>query len=566
MKKNLFPVLFCLTLVLGAFFRLYKLDSFPPSLFSDEVDAGYQAKVFLEQKTDYFGNPWPVHFQSFADWRTPVLIYSMALSFKLFGVSAFTLRLPAAIFGILGLLALYLLVKKITKNKLLALSALALMAFSPWHIHYSRVAFELTAMLFFLVMGLERLIFYTQTKKSKFFFQSLFLLLFSTYSYSTAKLFVVFILFLFVLIFKTKLIKPLLNKKSLLPLALLFLLALPMLFSTLKGEAGYRFSYINIFTDPTTSQQIDRDREKVAVQVLGAKTLALETPLIAKIYHNKPLSWGQTFLKNYFSSFSTDFLFLKGDQNLRHSFGNIGLLLYPELILIILGLVKILSSKPKKHEVLLLSLLLLSPIPFSLTRDSPGPHASRLIIMLPLLIILEVYGLLYLWQKLKKKVLPFSVLFVSLLFFWSIFWQHYFYQYPHLSERVFHAGLKEALISSIDKKDEYQKIYFSDKQEPFLPFFLFWGPHQQDIKTLSLSTVEDPNFNGQNIDQFHFGRLNLGFAADSPKLFFKKENLYILGQYDIPPEVIKAGSGLKVLEEIKLPFSQETIYYLVTGT
>jgi len=565
MTKRLFPILFVLILFLGAFFRLYHLDTNPPALFSDEVDAGYQAKVFLENQTDYFGNSWPVHFQSFADWRTPILIYSTALSFKLLGPSALAVRLPSALFGILCLPALYLLIKKITKNKYLALSGMAILAFSPWHIHYSRVAFELTTMLFFLLMGLERLILYTDFKTPKYFFQSLFFLLLSTYSYSTAKLFVLFILILSFLIFKNTVIKPLLNKKSLLPFAILFLLALPMILSTLKGESGYRFSYINIFTDPTTGQQIDRDRELVAVQVLGAKTLALETPLLAKTYYNKPLSWGKTFLKNYFSSFSTEFLFLKGDQNLRHSFSEVGLLLYPEALLILLGLVKILSSKPKKKEKLLLGLLLLAPIPFSLTRDSPGPHASRLIIILPLLIILEIYGLAYLWKRIKQKTLFFPALALSLLFFWSIFWQHYFYQYPHLSERVFHAGLKEAVLSSLQKEADYEKIYFSDKQEPFLPFFFFWGPHQKTIKDLSLSPVENPNFTGQTIDKFNFGRLNLGSAADNPEKFFSSENLYILGQYDIPPEIMENNPHLNVLEEIKLPYSDQIIYYLITG-
>jgi len=566
MKKYLFPILFGLTLILGSFFRLYQLDSFPPSLFSDEIDAGYQAKVFLEQHTDYFGNPWPIHFQSFADWRTPALIYSMALSFKLFGVSALTLRLPSAFFGILCLPILYLLIKNLTKNKHLALFGMALLTFSPWHIHYSHVAFELTTMLFFLFWGLERLLIYTQTKKPKYFFQTIVLLLLSTYSYSTAKLFVVFILLLSLLIFRKKLTKPLLCKKSLLPFALLFLLALPMIFSTLKGESGYRFSYINIFTDPTTGQQINRDREKVAVQIKGAKTLALETPLLAKIYHNKPLSWAQTFLKNYFSAFSTEFLFIKGDQNLRHSFKNMGLLLYPESILLLLGLVHILASKPTNQSRLLLGLLLLAPIPFALTRDSPGPHASRLIIMLPLLIILETYGLQYLLKKLKKPILPLFALFISFFFFSSVFCQHYLYQYPHLSERVFHAGLKEAVLSSLEKQKEYQNIYFSNKQEPFLPFFLFWGPHQTDIHTLALSPVENDNFTGQKINQFHFGRLNLGSAADNPKRFFKKDSLYILGQYDIPPKTLKNNPDINILETVQLPFSQEVIYYLVTGT
>ena len=51
MKKPALIFLIFITL-LGAFFRLYKLDKFPPALFGDEVDVGYQAYSILKTGKD----------------------------------------------------------------------------------------------------------------------------------------------------------------------------------------------------------------------------------------------------------------------------------------------------------------------------------------------------------------------------------------------------------------------------------------------------------------------------------------------------------------------------------
>jgi len=61
------------------------------------------------------------------------------------------------------------------------------------------------------------------------------------------------------------------------------------------------------------------------------------TSLSSKIFHNKyGLILGK-FITNYFSSFSTDFLFINGDQNARQGFGGAGLLYYLDFFLIILA-------------------------------------------------------------------------------------------------------------------------------------------------------------------------------------------------------------------------------------
>src|SRR3990170_2698782 len=108
-------------LLIAAFLRLWKLSSVPVALFGDELDVGYHAYSILKTGRDYSGNFMPLHFQSLAEWRTPLYLYSTVPTVALFGISPLGVRLPAAIFGILGIWGFYLLIKELTKNELIAL-------------------------------------------------------------------------------------------------------------------------------------------------------------------------------------------------------------------------------------------------------------------------------------------------------------------------------------------------------------------------------------------------------------------------------------------------------------
>ena len=103
--------LLLIIILFAAFLRLWKLSSVPVSLFGDELDVGYHAYSILKTGKDYSGNFMPLHFQSLAEWRTPLYLYSAVPTVAIFGVSQLGVRLPAAMFGILGVWGLYLLVK-----------------------------------------------------------------------------------------------------------------------------------------------------------------------------------------------------------------------------------------------------------------------------------------------------------------------------------------------------------------------------------------------------------------------------------------------------------------------
>ena len=60
---------------------------------------------------------------------------------------------------------------------------------------------------------------------------------------------------------------------------------------------------------------------------------------MTKFIHNKAGVVASKFIRNYLSSFSTDFLFVRGDANLRQGFGGQkGYLYYIDLLFLVLGI------------------------------------------------------------------------------------------------------------------------------------------------------------------------------------------------------------------------------------
>ncbi len=318
-KISLPSIFLFLIIILASILRLYQLGQNPPALYSDEADIAFQADTFNRCRTDYFGNKFPTHFHSFADWQTPFYIYAVSFTQKIFGVSEFSTRLPSAFFGILTIPLFYLLIKQIYKNPYLALISTFVMAINPWHIHYSKTAFAVTMMLFFIISGLYFFFKFQQTQKSSHLFYTSLLFIFSIYSYSTAKLYILLILPVLFL-FNYKNIFKLGFKKLLYISIISFLVLIPLILDTLNGKSGFRFTYISIFSDPTIPKNVDYQRFVDAVATFGQQ-VGLKTTLSSTFFHNKLNSLLTAFQNNYIQSFSTDFLFLKSDLNLRHGFG-----------------------------------------------------------------------------------------------------------------------------------------------------------------------------------------------------------------------------------------------------
>jgi len=100
--------------ILASLLRFYDIDKLPNGLHWDEQDTGYQAYSLLKTGKDYFGNTLPLFPHSFADFRTPVFIYSSVPIVKFFGLTPFSVRVISAVSGILSVILIFYLARELT--------------------------------------------------------------------------------------------------------------------------------------------------------------------------------------------------------------------------------------------------------------------------------------------------------------------------------------------------------------------------------------------------------------------------------------------------------------------
>ncbi len=169
-------------LFVAGFLRLYLLGKYPTSLSVDEVSIGYNAYSILSTGRDQYRRFFPLVFESLGDFKSPVYIYVTAVSEKLLGVNEVAVRVPAAAAGIVVVFLAYLVIYRLTGKVNLALCSAAVLALSPWHIRFSRGAYEASLALAFLMSAFYCLI------RLKKFTLGLVMAIFSMYTYHAEKI------------------------------------------------------------------------------------------------------------------------------------------------------------------------------------------------------------------------------------------------------------------------------------------------------------------------------------------------------------------------------------------
>src|SRR3989344_8659431 len=149
LKKNILILIATLALVL----RLYQLGANPPSLDWDETAHGYNAYSVLKTGRDEYGHKFPLYFRSFDDYKPPLYTYLVVPSVALFGLTDYAVRFPSAFIGFLAVIFTYFMTLELLKSKKIAYFAAFFLSISPWHLQFSRVAFETNSAVFFSVLG-----------------------------------------------------------------------------------------------------------------------------------------------------------------------------------------------------------------------------------------------------------------------------------------------------------------------------------------------------------------------------------------------------------------------------
>ena len=294
-------VIFTFVLIFFLITRIYKIAAIPASVYWDEASIGYNAYSIATDLKDEWGVTLPLHFRAFGEFKLPVYIYTVAVFVKAIGLNVYAVRLPAVFYSLGTLIAVYLLIKKITGKEGLAILADFILCVSPWFFIFSRTGYEATAGLFFFLLGTY--LFLLLDKKKYFLLFSVLSFLFSFYSYNSFRI-VIPIWLVLLYLYKFHDLRSL-KKNWVLVLVsfLFFIICMIPVYRLYKFDAGgARFAEVQI-----TSKR--------------------------------------KFLVNYFSHFSPSFLFLKGDINPRSQIPGHGELYWIDLPLVLIGLFSIIKRR-----------------------------------------------------------------------------------------------------------------------------------------------------------------------------------------------------------------------------
>lgn len=440
-----------LIIFLAAILRFYDIGHYP-SLNPDEAALGYNAYSLILTGKDEHGASFPLHFKSFGDYKPGGYVYLSLPFIKIFGLNPLSARLPNLILSLLTIFYFYRIINLITKSKTISLFSALSLAISPWHLHFSRGAWESSSALAFIVIGS----YYFLVRR-----YFLFILAFvaSLYLYHSARIIAPLLALSYIFIHKTYFI----NHKSKSFSLLLFglIITLPILLSFLKNGGTTRFGGVGLTAD---TGPLSRSEELLNHH--------LSTALPLRLIHNRRvlylLSWGQKYL----SHFDWNFLFLTGDEVPRSKVPDMGQLYLIQLPFLLYGIYIFFQSKiyHLKSKIFILSWFLISPLASSLTFQAPSAlRALPLVIPLTFLSALGFYRFTYHKSHITFLVSGFLVL-ISCFYYLDSYYHHYQKRFPF----AWNYGFSEIVPYTESQKNKYQNIYFTNQyDQPYILYLFF---------------------------------------------------------------------------------------------
>ncbi len=498
-----------LIFLLSFFLRFFLSFKYTPLLW-DEAALGYNAYSIIQTLHDEHGSFLPLIFKSFGDYKPGLYVYLSIPFVTFFGLNQTSIRLPSILLGSLTPILVYYLIKTIDfkKRKTAIISALIL-SVTPFHIHFSRGAWETNILTFELTLASLLFFKFFNTHKLRNLFLSSIIFGLSLYTYQSAKMISLLII---ILLFSINIKKIIHHPKTIMLYFIipLIILTTPIAFRLFSDSDSNRLQVLSIFSYPRTSS------EELILQ-------SYSTPLRYQLFNSNFIFFLRSSFERYFNHFSPYFLFTKGDwQNPRHSAIYTGILLIPSIIFLPLGLISIKSNS--KMDRFFLIWLLLAPIPSALTRDLVSAvRSASLVIPLSYFTALGI-------TKFLKRFKYFSILLITIFYLLSFIYYAdlYLNHTAKTNPSDYLYGYHQAIEYLNKFKQKYQNIYLTDFYgQPYI-FYLFYSqypPKKYQLQNNYSSNSIDVNQIDQ-IDNIYFKTQQ--FNPDSTKdlIIYSKDEIW----------------------------------------
>ncbi len=487
--KHLSILILIAIFCLGFFLRVVNIENSPPSLNWDEAALGYNAFSILNTGKDEYGVAAPLFTRSFDDYKSALPIYPMILSVKTFGLNAFAVRFPTAVWGSLSIFLIYLIANKIFKKQFVAIISSFIFAIEPWSIHFSRVYHEATMANFFYLLMLYLL--FASKKISKLLPLAVFAGIVSMFTYHTNKLLVPLTFISFLFLYKNEFSKFSLKVKQISGL-LLFLG-----FGLFAHQAIYANALARV--ESTSVLRIFSENSN----------LFLNVPLLL-----------QAICVRYMAYFFPPNIFLNMASEPATQVPGNSMFFPIDFLFWIIGLFFVLKNYQKNKVFLIL--IMLAPIPTSFTWNLFQP--GRTLALFSFFSILIGVGIYKVWNKLKTLKLPFAI-FAVVVYLMSIFYifDSENYQISARNYGGWQPGFKESMPFVAQNEENYQSVIIDTPHAQPNIFVLFYSKYSPSryLSELDLEKIGNPR-KVYDFGKYTFKKVN--FANEEKK----KDTIYVL--------------------------------------
>ena len=538
-----------LILLLASFLRFWNLGNVPPSASLDEASIGWNAYSVLKTGGDEYGKFPLISQRGYDDFRRSTYLLLVVPSVGFFGLNTISVRLPAIILSILTIWATYhivllLFLKHSKFSSLVAFLASFMLAISPWHIYISRLGHESNACLSFLVFGV---FFFLKGVGQKSFGKVLLSMIFFTLSmisYYSGQAFIPLFVLGLILIYRKEFISIVkTNKKTLISFFVFIIILIPIFWSIFSPQALIRFQGTSTFKPEAHPKEF-------AKQVELRNKAVQNNDLIGMVFYNRRLFPVQVFIEGYLSHLNPKWLFTNSAIE-SFKIPYMGLLYLWEIPLILLGISVLFLNNlmSKKAKKLIFLWFILAPLPAALATQTP--HAMRSYNFLPTWQIFTGLGLAYTIFKLQRfKIVILSIFSIIVILSLQALYKNYFILFPKLESSSFQYALSNATPYIEERKKDYKKIVFSNKDNLFQSymFYLFYTKYDPKKYQNQGGTISGGFRENHKIDNLYFEPFN--FTSNK----YPKGTLFVGNPNEFPKSIIpiKTFRNLDGREAIKI--------------
>lgn len=429
-------LLFSIVIFISVSLRFYQLDKIPPGLIIDEASEGYNAFSLIHTGKDRYGQSFPILFRSFGSFQAPLYTYLSIIPVYFFGNSIFSIHFLSSVCGVMLVLVTIILLFKDKNTIGLPFITSLLVAVSPWALFFSRIGTE--ASLGVTLFALGFLMLYLSLKHLWFFPIAAFILGLSTHAYYSERVISVLFLIGFILLFKKFLFRE--RRFLIVGLIIFTLTQIPHLMILNSGAFTRRISQVDYFSN----QFFQHNSGNLYFIPFG-----------------KALFITREFLSQYMAYFSPKNLFFDPDPQGARSMPDLSVFYSWMIIPFMFGLRTLLKNRFSRINKMIVLLLILAPVPASLTRD---PFSTiRTLIFLWAMTLVIGFGVYEIWRTVKYfKVKSFVFVTVILFSLFQLYLAYFVLLKYERSENYGYSYLE--LLKKIELMKDYRFVVDSSRE------------------------------------------------------------------------------------------------------